>query len=624
MNRLTGIFIILPALLLIIVHEDASATVTGLEAFFRSGQTFITWELVDDEGISYNVYRSEDPIMSAADLLRANKLWEVADSAVINARKTISTDTLYTYCIEDLSPLPYSKGLYVHTAETAGEFYYAVTSIHLGEEDTSLILGEGGNSLSAPIYEETMTPHPILQYEGTVSPGIPFRDYVHWGSEVDTDSIPAMASYPSYPYNFRVWNVPQDSSAQILRFFLHSGDKTFTQRSVVYREGVIVCNPDCPEGTYPLLDLKKTYWFGYNSNLGYAEPLIEGVNVNYHERRLLYYKNWAVNNLNVDPDAVLYTGSSYGACGSIIMSLAHPEEISAIQIAFPKLDFGDSTFGDFDNIVTQWGYPEEHIQTTDSLDTYQRLNAAWMIECYPARDFPIMTMFFGKYDSTMGWSEKVAFMNKAQEMRVGGIYFWDTSTHNSGRLKEWQGEFLYQYNRLFRYRTDQSYPAVSDLSINDDPGDGDPWTGDSVGTYGGYVDWIPETIVEEPNRYEISMGLATRDTAITLPADTATATITLKRLQKFQVNPASIYHFMNVDTTTQRTIQTMFIRPDSHGRLSAEGVFLSVNGHRLSFSRAASYMHYDVEARDSISLSAEISYGIMREDYQGCTRQGEP
>lgn len=593
----------------------ARAIPTGLEATFKNGQTFLTWDLIDADSITYRIYKSTFQIQSGQDLLPDYLLWEVNNSSVVNQRKTIATDTLYTYCIEDTIPLDRSKGLYVHTAPLGGSYYYAVTSVQEGIEDTAIVLGEGGNSLDLPVSEEVMTPQPVLQYEGIAPVDILIRDYVHWGTNVDTDSVQAMASYPSFPYNFRVWNVPQDTSRNVLRFFLHSGEAFFTQRGRV-NDGAVIISPDCPKQSYPLYDLKKTYWFGYNSNLGFEDPLTDGINVNYHERRILYLRDWAVRNLNIDPDAVFFTGGSYGACGSVLMAMAHPEEIASIIANLPKLDFSDTSFIDFDALVEMWGHPEDHIMTSDSLDTYQRLNAVWIIDNFGSlRDFPVMTMFFGRNDSTMGWLEKVEFMEKAQEMRIGGAYFWDSSAHGFGGLREWSLEFFNRVRNLYRYRVNQSYPAVSYLSINDDPGDGSPWSGDSVGTYGGYVDWVPETIVDEKELYEVSIGLVTTDSAIVLPADTATAEVTLRRLQNFEVYEDSLYYFVNIDTTTGEVVQRAFVKPDSTGLLTVEGVELSTDGHRLRYVPVSSYFHYDPVFRDSTPvLRSHLSFQKKKQD----------
>jgi len=571
---------------------SAHALVTGLEVFSNNGQTFLTWDLIEGDSPVYRIYRSNSRIESGLDLTPENYLWEVNNNSVINQRKTTATDTLFTYCIEDTLPLDPGEGLFVHTSQQAGDYFYAVISVEDGIEDTTIIFGSGGNSLDFPVQEEVKLPLPVLQFEGTGGGGVFIRDYVHWGSNEDTDSVPAMSSYPSFPYNFRVWNVPEDSIMKPLRFFLHSGESFFTQRGRVNDDAVII-SPDCPRRSYPLSDLRLTYWFGYNSNIGMEAPMTEGVNVNYHEGRMLYTRDWALRTFNIDPGAVYFTGGSYGACGSVLLSMSHPEEIAAIVASLPKLDFSDTTFMSFSSLVSVWGHPDDSILTSDGLFTYDRLNATWMIEHFGNTvDFPVMSMFFGINDSTMGWKEKVAFMNKAQEMRIGGAYFWDTSTHGFGGVREWSLEFFNRFSTLYRYRSDQSYPAISYLSINDDPGNGDPSTADSVGTYGGYVEWLPESIVDENEYYEVSIGLVTTDSAITLPADTATAVVTLRRLQNFEILLDTHYSFENIDTTTGLTIQSSIVKPDSFGLLTVEGVKLSVNGHRFVFEPLPDHFNY--------------------------------
>jgi hypothetical protein len=588
------------SLLFLLIHPPSAwPDVTGLEAFWRDGQTFLTWDLLEGEGFSYRVYRSDSLIASSGDLSLASFIGEVENTCVRNERKTQATDTLWTYCIEDTVFLPETTGLFVHTSREAGSFYYAVTSVQDSSEDSTIIVGTDGNSLGAPVQESVMRPAPVLQIAGLNLQGVTYRDYVHWTSNADTDSLPAMASLPSCPYNFRVLNVSDDTASVVLRFALHSGKEYFTQPARAGDSGMIVISPDCPRLAYPLPFLKKTYWFGYNSNLGLGQPLGEGVNVNYHERRLLYLKEWAVKNLHADPSSVHVTGGSYGACGAVFMGLAHPEEFSSLIAAKPKIDYSDTAFVAFDDLTEVWGHPDDHIPTSDSLDSYhERLNGNWMLENFGhSREYPVMTMFFGKHDSLMGWREKVEFMRIAQEMHIGGAFFWDPSGHGVG-VGFWYPEFENRYPTLFRYRTDQSYPAVTFLSIDDDPGNGDPAVGDSIGTIGGYVHWVPETIVDEERFYAVRLGLATFDTTITLPADTATGVVTLRRLQNFKVYQDSLYFYANTDTTTGIVAQSGFMRPDSTGLFTLSGVHLSTNGHRLTFRRVKGLFGCDAIPRE--------------------------
>jgi len=85
----------------------------------------------------------------------------------------------------------------------------------------------------------------------------------------------------------------------------------------------------------------------------------------------------------------------------------------------------------------------------------------------------------------------------------------------------------------------------------------------------------------------------TTDSAITLPADTATAVVTLRRLQNFEIYPETFYQFMNVDTTTGLITQNFLVRPDSFGLLTVEGVKLSTSGHRLRFWAVPFPFHFE-------------------------------
>ena len=81
-------------------------------------------------------------------------------------------------------------------------------------------------------------------------------------------------------------------------------------------------------------------------------------------------------------------------------------------------------------------------------------------------------------------------------------------------------------------RTDQSLPAFSHCSLDDDPGSGAPDDGAPSGQSNVFLTWNTRTIVDEAALWSVSIALTDRT-----PHPTATVDITPRRLQRFKLAP---------------------------------------------------------------------------------------
>lgn len=162
-------------------------TAADLTAFHRSGQTFLTWTetaAVADE--SYRVYRHVEPI-SASNLAAAARVTSVPENSSWHAREGAR------FVIDHLgSPLAAGRGLFVHTAHATGAFYYAVTVVTGGVENTADF--DSGNSLTAPVVEQPADPEPVLiRTNGRSRVFTQFMDYAGWNP-----------TFNGYAYNYAV------------------------------------------------------------------------------------------------------------------------------------------------------------------------------------------------------------------------------------------------------------------------------------------------------------------------------------------------------------------------------------------------------------------------------------
>jgi len=160
--------------------------------------------------------------------------------------------------------------------------------------------------------------------------------------------------------------------------------------------------------------------------------------------------------------------------------------------------------------------------------------------------FPIVFTFCGKKDWNVGWGEKIPVYDVMNTAHLGGHHFWSWADHQQiFTYDPWKPTFP-NFSFFTRYRTNLSYPAFSNCSINDNPGNGDAADGASVGSINGHLDWN-DNIVDSTARWEITLRL--KDLATTSGADiapdSATTDVTLRRLQAFHAPRHSMVAWEN-------------------------------------------------------------------------------
>ncbi len=198
-----------PATVLEVAYEGKGANppaqATGLKVFHRKGQTFLTWtevkKIIDKDQIEwsefepifkkvsprgdtfYRIYRHAKPI-TAANLAEAelvNEIWPLSGydtrshQHVTRGEEWEGLDprcVVHRYCVQDPpagrvdginwrnKTLGLHTGLYVHQVRSAGKFYYAVTALLKGVENTRDLTP--ANSLPAPVAETVGAGTPTL------------------------------------------------------------------------------------------------------------------------------------------------------------------------------------------------------------------------------------------------------------------------------------------------------------------------------------------------------------------------------------------------------------------------------------------------------------------------------
>jgi predicted esterase len=574
---------------------------TDLASFHRSGQTFLTYR-EHAPAANYRAYRSRSPIRTPAELAAAEFLGEVDDRTSLNHRESLIVQGTVHYVIDAAKPpLAPDDGLFVHTTAAAGSFHYAVTRVENGVENTSLTLGQGGNSLAAPVAEVVAPPEPVLQ--GT--PGGK-RWYVHWMSTTDTAEMPATANRPGLAYNFSVQHMRPSGGPDPMVVGAHTGGGNYKGATISAGDpGEVRLALDGPP---PDLDLPvngssnvNTAWFGYNTNYrpgGKSGDLTRGVNVDYTQRRVLATILWVMRQYPVDRNRVYLAGRSMGGVATAAIGFAHPGLFAALHLEVPRFDFSEPEWNlERRNILNRyvpiWGTVVQNIVTStlpagappvfgthgEGLGVYDRTNQVLIASGFPAVDLPPMTIGAGKQDCFAGWHEKPRLIAAMEAARQPVELYWQTGNHNvSFAQGPWASRVALA--RLHRHRLDRSHPAFSGFSQNEDPGRGDdcfgPPSGAPDGAINGRLDWDETTIVDEPGRWSVEVFLNHLAAA---PA--GTVDVTPRRLQRLPVSPGAAFVFASTDVASGAVVQVGALAADAHRRASLRGVQVTAGRRRL-------------------------------------------
>jgi pimeloyl-ACP methyl ester carboxylesterase len=576
---------------------------TGISAFHRDGQTFLTWNEVTGSDVRYNVYRSTAQITSLAGL---SPLGDVDQSSTRDRRGSqVEQSGTRWFAIQPNTPLPDSRGLFVHTTALADQFYYAVTSYDGSGENTTLTLGS--NSLSSGVNELVGIPTPVLQRTITIN-SQPVEIYVHWVSDFSTTLTPAMANIPSLPFHFSLARRGSINPHSLI-FRPHARGGSYynsVSGSGNPEEWILVLDDEITDTT------RNTFWFGYHEDLqrgvgGLSPAPDTGLVMDYTARRMDWTLDWALAHLPLDSNRVYMMGGSMGALGSVFYALRQPERIAAIWGTVPKFDFSFlndpnpanvyNTGGSERRVADRlWGTVATNLQTNSGVRVYERLNAGTMAKRMAAIDLPPLMMFNGKQDVVVGWAEKIHSYSDYDSAKQLAVFFFDQRGHGgSGGAQAW-APAQDADGWLYQFRRNLSFPAFSECSANDDPGDGHMESGDSIGTLNGHLAF--NSIVDADSLWQVTVtrrDLPSMWGTVTAP-ESISVDVTPRRLQSFDISPSQTFLWSNARVSDNVIVQTGMAVPDSNNLLTVTQFLVIGTGNRLTI------MHDDSLRVDDLTI----------------------
>lgn len=561
--------------------EPQTSGVTKLRAEYRYGQTFLTWqESPVPVGTTFNVYLSRRPISDEATLAEAKQIcrWIEPRSAEDWTRdkgnygkgrvKDATTGqippapTPLGYIIQEgADRLDPTSGLHVHTVgkEEQRNGYYAVTTVLDSREDRTIVPGE--NALRDPVAQKCEQIRPIWQGEGAAAVSgsgkgkalhlvlhakgnRPACKYIVFG-----DSTHAWRE--GIPFMFDV-AVRPDS------VLLLPSNTMYVGRS--FRRG-IAAESDI-RGIW-------TFWYGCSDKIPQPDDIQKGTPTNYSERRLLFEIDWAKRCLGTDPNRTYCSGSSMGGCGAMSFAFRHPEMFAAVSAHVPIVAYND---GDVKKGLSLGWHGNSHRLTSfcgplslmcgDGMQLSKRMDSTDFVLSHPG-DLPFLIIANGRQDASIPWHNNPDLYQALEKMRHGCLIAWNDGIH-SEVAKGLPPDFAeWKTTHLTRFALNRSYPAFSNSSVNNEPGNGDNNSGDVVGYINRRLNWTDSK--ETADRYEVLVTYDAASGNLPLSVD-----VTPRRCQAFRLHPSQTCAATNVDASG-RTIQSMPLKADRWGLVTFPG-----------------------------------------------------
>jgi hypothetical protein len=590
--------------------------VTGLKVFHQNGQTFIVWNGIERYGepsaedevlggllqpafkkklellkkaekegkkISYQIYRSTNSITSTS-IKSAELIADVQPLSVYYPFHLGMTwygeihknSVIPRIAVEPLKTLNDGQEVYVHTIKKNGRFFYAVTNLINGKENTSIT---AQNSLNEPIFEQISSPEPVLQRVRKIDRKQHYL-YQHGPAEVHYYMMWVDEPYSNKPQGFE-WAVAipkgcgTEKKPAVLQLYLHPWGGNPDTGTFWY--DVKPCTIRVSTVNFPPQD----WWYGYRMSYGHSKQNKNDIVFNYTERRLMHFIDWVKKNWEIDENRIFVEGSSMGGTGAMHFGMKNGDIFAYANSWVGIGSWRNSTYFRKGERV-KWGEIDE-LMNYNGVKFDDWMDLSWWLSKYPQKETSFLSFANGKNDDQIGWYQAVVTVKALQETKRPFVFRWGMGGHGERAIFMFNPEIM---------ALDKSIPAFHNCSLDNKIGNGtklsisqkfktqegkvlDDWyDGDSKGQINAYLLW--ESVVEGDDKYEITVFLTKE-----APKDTCTVDITPRRTQKFKAKPGEKFKWSNISLKDGKEIQAGAATSDQWGLVTIEKLIVSKGKNRV-------------------------------------------
>lgn len=599
-----------PAAVFLLLASSAAAQPqqpTGLNAFHRSGQTFLTWtERGEISGEQYRVYRHSEPI-TAANRGEASLVATLSEgSSAYHTERMRGMDyppeqnggyrSLRNYVIEPLGPqLPDDTGLLVWTVEEGGMSYYAVSTVLDGVENQRDF---GPGNTFGPVTETAVDPEPVLVWQSPGGRGrvyTQFMNYARWNPTYETPDGPTYAYnyFVGYPTLEQCGGEYPETYALLLHIEGHGSRYEAGDGSHYFGCVELWCD-----------DPRQSWYYGYSATHDYwrdgGSPVTTGPIVNFTEERL----QRAIYDIlrdplysDIDPRRIFAYGHSMGASGSLALALRYPNLFAGVYCSEPMTNYRAASQGcEVDWVGTdlepKWGavalnLPIEnrgvyaaHLTRFNGTGVWDWQNHQATLVQRRGEDIAFVALAHGTRDRVIAWESQG---RPAYEPLYQGRHAFSGATVNEDHT--WVGfaglgpavgeQWLPRASGPFwgfRMVRDETLPALTYASGSL------PVPPDSAGEYNMNIEWSASwnawagPPVDSPARWEIALRSL---------EGAQTVDVTPRRVQRFVITPGATYDWENRTVSDNRLIASGTVTADADGLVTVSQFVVSPDGNRL-------------------------------------------
>jgi pimeloyl-ACP methyl ester carboxylesterase len=664
---------------------SSSAQPFNVRSWYAQGQVFVVWQFPAPPAVSTDtveIYASAAAQATTANMQRLGRMFfPEYTGARLDALNPASSLTIPTPGGATYT-LAADEGVFAFTPRQAGIRFFAVVDTG---SNVVVATNSDATAFNYDPVNDPVRAHP--QFQGVTPGGNQYTAFVVFADGRDDYNnqrpdfpVTADADKNGVPHVFVV-SAPQNglpNTPVSCLFAMHGGEGEYqvflpgiparSNLSLQLTDGVVVT----PDDSYYAniqgsLQRSNTSWFGYTPDVdpffagARTNPASTATVVNFTSRRIFWIRDWLSRPTNpaftIDPTRIAMIGHSGGGRGTSHLTRQQPDRFAAAVVHTPPSDLtippavGQENFlrGDWDqNLATNLTGPNGVLGTTDVFTMTSRLSP-------DVRDFPVTQFFYGKRDEkdAASWTPAQRdVVDALNDSRMGSMISWDEREHGvekwhletddatDGIVGPWpdvaqwiapvktfraSGEYL-----LSVHRADKSYPGFFNVDADPiavdrqpDPGPGDPNLGDAWGTWGGYMNWLSQDIVDENDRWSCIVyqtGLSTTSVDNS-PYAEVTADMIPRKTQNFSPAEGFAMKWTAVSMTTGHEVQSGSTFAEAQGVVVVEDLVVPRDPERIRVTITRCPSDFDltgfVDTDDYDAFVAAFELGDQSADFDG-------